>query len=72
MVGANNKRFRDEYRTAKVGWQSRGINTLERAAGSTGQIIENGVYVRDKHSDAYALHLRRGGPSERAVCSAAG
>jgi succinate dehydrogenase/fumarate reductase flavoprotein subunit len=49
MVGANNKRFRDEYRTAKTGWQSRGINTLEHAAGSTGQIIENGVYVRDKH-----------------------
>ncbi len=49
MVGANNKRFRDEYRTAKTGWQNRGINTLERAAGSTGQIIENGVYVRDKH-----------------------
>jgi hypothetical protein len=49
MVGANNKRFRDEYRTGKTGWQSRGINTLERAAGSTGQLIENGVYVRDKH-----------------------
>ncbi len=49
MVGANNKRFRDEFRTAKTGMQVKGINTLERAAGSTGQIMENGVYVRDKH-----------------------
>jgi len=49
MVGANNKRFRDEYRSAKTGIQNKDVAGLEGANNSTGAIIENGVYVRDKY-----------------------
>ncbi|HUW96521.1 MAG TPA: FAD-binding protein, partial [Anaerolineae bacterium] len=48
-VGANNKRWRDEYRLAAQGIQNKDKAGLEGAFTSTGQVMENGVYVRDKH-----------------------
>jgi succinate dehydrogenase/fumarate reductase flavoprotein subunit len=48
-VGANNKRWRDEYRKNIRGIQNREIAVLEGAGPGTGKIIEKGVYVRDKY-----------------------
>ena len=50
MVGANNKRWRDEFRnsTRHMGWPNRETAALEGAAPFVGVIRENGVYVRDK------------------------
>jgi succinate dehydrogenase/fumarate reductase flavoprotein subunit len=47
-VGGNNKRWRDEYRTAATGIQNKEKAVLEGATAGTGTIIENGAYVRDK------------------------
>jgi succinate dehydrogenase/fumarate reductase flavoprotein subunit len=50
MVGANNKRFRDEYKSAfsSMGIQNREKAGQEGSVGLCGQIVENGVYVREK------------------------
>jgi succinate dehydrogenase/fumarate reductase flavoprotein subunit len=48
-VGANNKRWRDEYRAAAQGMQNKEKAQEEGAYTGTGQIIENGVLVRDKY-----------------------
>jgi len=48
-IGANNKRWRDEYRVAAQGIQNKEKAGLEGAYTGTGQIVENGVYVRDKY-----------------------
>jgi len=55
-VGANNKRWRDEYRKVMYGgFPAPEYDIRKQGAGeegtvsSTGQIIENGVFVRDKH-----------------------
>jgi len=48
-VGANNKRWRDEYRVATQGIRNKEIAGLEGAqAGYMTALKENGVYVRDK------------------------
>jgi len=47
-IGANNKRWRDEYRVAVKGIGMKEQATQEGAAPGIGKIIENGVYVRDK------------------------
>jgi len=47
-VGANNKRWYDEYRLRVQGVANKEKAGLEGTWGYTGQIIENGVYVRDK------------------------
>jgi succinate dehydrogenase/fumarate reductase flavoprotein subunit len=49
QVGANNKRWRDEYRAAATGIQNKEKAHLEGSYNSVGSIIENGVYVRDKY-----------------------
>jgi succinate dehydrogenase/fumarate reductase flavoprotein subunit len=49
MVGANNKRFRDEYRSAVQGISNREIAGKEGTYNGVGSIMENGVYVRDKY-----------------------
>lgn len=46
MVGANNKRFRDEYNPQYMGIQNKDVCTLEGARCFSGQEIRNGVYVR--------------------------
>jgi len=46
MVGRNNKRFRDEYSTTKTGMQSIAVSTLEGARTFSGQMVQNGAYVR--------------------------
>ena len=55
-VGANNKRWRDEYREilygglAGLSYEDRKVRAgAEGTATNTGQIMENGVFVRDKH-----------------------
>ncbi len=48
MVGANNRRFRDEYRIAAQGISYKKVAGLETAFNGVGQVIENGVYVTDK------------------------
>jgi len=49
MVGANSKRFRDEYRQNKQGIQNKEVAGLEGACNGVGSIIENGAYVRDPY-----------------------
>jgi succinate dehydrogenase/fumarate reductase flavoprotein subunit len=49
MVGANDKRWRDEYRTAKTGIQNKDVSWKEGTFNGVGSIIENGKYVRDKY-----------------------
>lgn len=51
MVGRNNKRFRDEYRTAKMGMPAKPYAKLERAYVYSGQVVQNGSYVRDPNPD---------------------
>jgi len=48
-VGANNKRWRDEYRVIPRGIENKEKAGVEGSHTGTGQIVENGVYVRDKH-----------------------
>jgi succinate dehydrogenase/fumarate reductase flavoprotein subunit len=50
MVGANNKRWRDEFRNSlsHMGWPNRENAAKEGAAPFVGVLMENGVYVRDK------------------------
>jgi len=54
-VGANNKRWRDEYRFSMYGGSGKEYGYRKEHAGEegtasgTGQIIENGVFVRDKY-----------------------
>jgi succinate dehydrogenase/fumarate reductase flavoprotein subunit len=47
-VGANNKRWFDEYRPRMAGMQYRGVSHLEGACADTGTVIENGVFVKMK------------------------
>lgn len=49
MVGANNRRWRDEYRSAKTGIQNKDVSWKEGTFNGVGSIIENGRYVRDKY-----------------------
>jgi succinate dehydrogenase/fumarate reductase flavoprotein subunit len=49
VIGANNKRWRDEYRAALTGIQNKEKARLEGAFNGVGSVIENGVYVRDKY-----------------------
>jgi succinate dehydrogenase/fumarate reductase flavoprotein subunit len=46
LVGANNKRFKDEYRQAITGYQNLAIADREGTLTYSGQQIQNGVYVR--------------------------
>ena len=50
MVGANNKRWRDEFRNSlkHMGLPNVKNAVLEGAAPFVGVVMENGVYVRDK------------------------
>jgi succinate dehydrogenase/fumarate reductase flavoprotein subunit len=48
MVGANNKRWFDEYRPRMGGMQYLGVSHLEGACADTGTVIENGVFVKMK------------------------
>ena len=48
MVGANNKRWFDEYRPRMAGMQYLGVSHLEGACADTGTVIENGVFVKMK------------------------
>ncbi|MGI6208460.1 MAG: FAD-binding protein, partial [Anaerolineae bacterium] len=49
MVGANNRRFRDEYRSAKTGIQNKDVAWKEGTFNGVGSIVEGGKYVRDKY-----------------------
>ncbi|MGI6208461.1 MAG: FAD-dependent oxidoreductase [Anaerolineae bacterium] len=49
MVGANNRRFRDEYRKAKQGLQNKDVAWKEGTFNGVGSIVEGGKYVRDKY-----------------------
>jgi succinate dehydrogenase/fumarate reductase flavoprotein subunit len=46
MVGANNKRFKDEYRQAITGIQNKAIARREGTLTYSGQQLTNGVYLR--------------------------
>ena len=48
-VGANNKRWRDEYRVSTGGIKNKEIAGLEGGFANVFTTIENGVYVRDKY-----------------------
>ncbi len=48
MVGANNKRWFDEYRPRMGGMKYLGVSHLEGACADTGTVIENGVFVKMK------------------------
>ncbi|NPV08426.1 MAG: FAD-binding protein [Anaerolineae bacterium] len=49
MVGANNRRWRDEYRKAKTGIQNKDVAWKEGTFNMVGSIVEGGKYVRDKY-----------------------
>ena len=49
QIGADNRRWRDEYRTAKTGIQNKDVAGLEGTYNGVGSIIEGGRYVRDKY-----------------------
>jgi len=49
QIGANNRRWRDEYRSAKTGIQNAEVSWKEGTYNGVGSIIEGGRYVRDKY-----------------------
>jgi len=49
QIGANNRRWRDEYRSAKTGIQNKEVSWKEGTYNGVGSIIEGGRYVRDKY-----------------------
>ena len=49
MVGANNKRWHNEFRSEVKGLAKKEVAMKEGTYPGTGQIVENGVYVRDKY-----------------------
>jgi len=49
QIGANNRRWRDEYRSAKTGIQNKDESWKEGTYNGVGSIIEGGRYVRDKY-----------------------
>lgn len=49
MVGADDRRWRDEYRKAKTGIQNKEVSWKEGTYNGVGSIIEGGKYVRDKY-----------------------
>ena len=49
LIGANNERWRDEYFEVPRGIENKDEAGKEGTHTGTGQVVENGVYVRDHH-----------------------